>query len=87
MPRAVCLLVEMVKVEDPDPFDIRSTALELREIAGERVVGVTLAARFTLPANPLTLARVRVDPPEEPREMVSEPGLAEMVKSAVERTV
>ena len=60
----------MFSIEVAEPPEVNGTATGLKDGVGPE--GDTLAARFTLPAKPLWLVRVRVAVPVEPTTTLSE---------------
>lgn len=79
VPVAVDDVVEIVRVELPDP---PGTLVMERETRGP-VLGETLAARLTVPAKPLIAATEIVEAPFAPGMMATDAGLAVNVKSGV----
>ncbi len=72
---------ETVRVDDPDPPEERLTLAGF--IDAVRPDCETAAVRNTVPEKLLRLARLIVDVPVEPEEIVRLEGLLEMLKSGV----
>jgi hypothetical protein len=66
-------------VELPAPFEASTTLPGLRFANGPE--GETDADKVTVPENPLRLATVMADVPEDPCAMVNEVGFADTLKS------
>lgn len=73
-----------VMVEFPAPPGASVTVEGLKLVEGP--VGEIRAARPTEPENPLRLANVIVDVPDDPRTIESEVGLADTLKSGAGET-
>ncbi len=72
-------LADTVSVDVPVPPEVSITLMGFNPAVREEDEGVAL--RVTVSANPLTLASIMVDVPEDPWAIVREEGLEEIVKS------
>jgi hypothetical protein len=73
VPGAVSREVENVKIAEPVLWGARKTSEELIDTVGDdrespavMLAGLTVAFKLTTPENPLMLARVRLELPDEP---------------------
>jgi hypothetical protein len=71
--------VEMVSVEDAEPFEVNATLVEPRETPGP--LGETVAVSETAPVKLLRLVKLKVTDPDDPWAMVSMVGLDVALKS------
>jgi|SRR6266705_2861735 len=69
-----------LSVDVPCPPDVKVTDEVPSDVFGPDVGEITVE-RFMVPVNPFRLVRDIVDPAEEPLEMVSDDGLAVILKS------
>jgi len=70
---------ETVRVDDPDPAEVRVTLVGLTDAV--KPEGDVAVERTTVPAKPYRLARLMLEVPDVPEEIVIVVGLAEMLKS------
>jgi hypothetical protein len=88
VPGAVSREVENVKIAEPVRCGARETSEVLNDTVGGdcespavKLAGLTLAVRLTAPENPLMLARVRLELPDDPIGTLIEVGTGTRLKS------
>ena len=84
MPIGVFFNALTVRTGFDEPPDTSVTEVGVREVFGPE--GDTVAERLMVPLNPFMLVRVRLEVPDELREIVIEEGLAAIEKSGANLT-